>query len=151
MSGYGTAPANADVQKANSFRIEIDGIQVMAFEEYQFSDSECGVIEHRTGIDGPVNNTTAGNWKKATLTLTKYERKGGAADINELLNWSLARSGDKRNGAVITLDEAGAPIRRTNFSDGWISKYTPSEGNANEGEKVMIHKFVVEAKVVSYS
>jgi phage tail-like protein len=151
MAGYGSAAANAEVQLSSGFRIEIDGIQIMAFEEYEFTPLEHSVIEHRTGIDPLINRTSSGITKKAQLTLTKHERVGGVADVNAMLNWALAASTDRRNGAVITLDRAGETIRRTNFSDGWVSQYTPPSGNANEADKIMTHKFVLEVMVASYS
>jgi len=149
MPGYGTAAANADVQLTSQFRLELDGIQVMAFEEVEIGDSEWSEITNRTGIDGLVTQTSSALKKPIDITIKKHERVGGAADIDSIIAWHQGGSGDRRNGAIIYLDRAGAVIRRLNFGNAWIKKYTFPPLNANEESGKAVHSFVLSVPEIS--
>jgi hypothetical protein len=143
MSQYGEAAPDANLEPKGTFRIELDNIQIMAFEKCVIGGIEWTVMESRTGIDPLMKQRSSGFMKPIDITLTKKERTGGAADVNVMIAWAMSGSSDRRSGAVIELDRDGAEIRRLNFNGAWISKYTPSESDAENETDARIHEFVL--------
>jgi len=149
MAEYGNAAPDAEVQLNSRFRLEIDGIQLMAFEKVTIGDSEWTEGTTRTGIDKLVKQTFAGVKNSIEITIEKNERIGGAADINQIIEWHQSGSSDRRTGAIIYLDRAGDPIRRLNFSNAWVKKWTPPEADANADDTAATHSFVLSVPEVS--
>lgn len=151
MSGYGQAAPDANVELKSLFRIEIDNIGIMAFEKCSIGPSEWTVMENRTGID-PLMKTRHSNLQKPIdVTITKSERTGGAEDVNEMITWHQAGSTDRRSGAIVMLDRDGEEIRRFNFRNAWVSKYTPSEMDASNETDAASHEFVIAVGEFSWS
>ncbi len=148
---YGQAAPDANVETKSRFRIEIDNIQIMAFEKCVIGASEWTTGENRTGIDPPMKQRYSGMQKPIDVTLTKNERDGGAADVNEIIAWHQAGSRDRRSGAVIMLSQDGEEIRRFNFRNAWITKYTPSEADAANETDAMTHEFVLAVGEYSWA
>lgn len=149
MPGFGSAAPDADYELNSLFRLEIDGIQVMAFEKVTIGDSEWTEGTSRTGIDGLIKNTFSGLKNPQEITLEKEARVGGAADINQIIEWHQSGSSDRRNGAIIQLNRGGNPIMRLNFSRAWVKKWTPPEWDASADDTAARHTFVLSVPEVS--
>jgi len=126
-------PARDDPYKGFNFLVEIDGITVGAFAEVTGLSSETEVIEYRTGSD-KLNSV------RKLPGLTKYSNivlKRGVTQDAQLWNWRKAieqGTADRRNGSIVLLDEARTPILRWHFSNGWVSKFTGPDLNAEANE-----------------
>ena len=116
-----------------NFLVEIDGITIAAFKQVSGLGSETEVIEYRAGSD-----------KASTVRklpgLTRYANivlKRGVTQNAELWNWRKAieqGTADRRNGSIVLLDDARTPILRWQFSNGWVSKFTGPDLNAEANE-----------------
>jgi phage tail-like protein len=122
-----------DPYKAFNFLVEIDGIAVAAFSEVSGLESETAVIEYRTGGDKEnAVRKLPGLTKHANIVL----RRGVTKDA-ELWNWRrtvVEGRVERRNGAIVLLDDDHTPVLRWTFRAGWISKWTGPELNAKANE-----------------
>jgi phage tail-like protein len=122
-----------DPYKAFNFLVEIDGISVGAFCEVTGLVSETEVIEYRTGSD-KVNTV------RKLPGLTKYANivlKRGVTQDAQLWNWRKAieqGTADRRDGAIVLLDDERNAVRRWRFSNGWIAKIEGPELNAKAND-----------------
>jgi len=121
-TNYGAASADANTELNSKFLLEIDNISVMAFEKITIGDSEWGLITNRTGADGLTKQTASGLKKETTLSIEKHLRVGGAADVNEIIQWHQLGSTSKKSGAIALLDRDGNEVMRLNFKEAWVSK-----------------------------
>jgi phage tail-like protein len=124
-----------DPYKAFNFLVEIDGITVAAFSEVSGLASETDVIEYRAGGKTNTVRKLPGLTRYANIVL----RRGVTQDA-ELWNWrrSVEQGAvDRRNGAIVLLDDDRTPVVRWNFFDGWISKWEGPALNA-KGNDVAI-------------
>jgi phage tail-like protein len=124
-----------DPYKAFNFLVEIDGITVAAFSEASGLVSETDVIEYRAGGKTNTVRKLPGLTRYANIVL----RRGVTQDA-ELWNWrrSVEQGAvDRRNGAIVLLDDDRTPVVRWNFFDGWISKWEGPTLNA-KGNDVAI-------------
>jgi len=103
------------------FRVEIDGIAAASFAAVTGLGSETAVVEYRTG-DAPLNLT------RKLPGLTKYSNivlKRGYTRDASLWQWRKAiveGTVDRRNGAIVLMDESGNDILRWAFRNGWPCK-----------------------------
>lgn len=131
------------------FILEIDNISIGSFEKVSFGDSEWGVIEGRSGNSPLTKITSSGLKTVTTITLEKQLRDGGAAAVQELVDWHNAGSSDRRSGAVIYLNREDEEIQRISFDYGWVSKVTPPELDASQDNTPLVWSF--EISVGSYT
>ena len=125
--------ARDDPYKGYNFLVEIDGITVAAFRQVGGLASETEVIEYRVGSDKT-------NTARKLPGLTKYTNivlKRGITQNTELWNWRKAieqGTPDRRNGAIVLLDDERNPVRRWRFTEGWITKFDGPDLNAKGNE-----------------
>ncbi len=116
-----------------NFLVEIDGVTVAGFSEVSGLASETAVVEYREG--GDKRNSARklpGLTKFSNITL----KRGITAD-RTLWNWRKAvidGAIDRRNGAIILLDEQHQPVLRWRFSNGWPAKWEGPVLNAQASE-----------------
>ena len=151
MAGYGAALPDANTELNSKFLLEIDNIAIMAFEKLTFGDSEWGLITNRTGADDLTKQTASGLKKETTLTIEKHLRVGGAADVNELVQWHQLGSKNKKSGSVVMMDRDGNETLRINFKGAWVSKVGFPELDASQEDQnsvwtfdLSIPEFIVE-------
>lgn len=128
---YGSAAPDANLELANKFVVEIDGIALAAFEKVKLPDLEWAVGETRTGIDALKKQTYSGLQKPGVISLEKALRVGGVADIKKLLEWARGGSTDRRSGSIFLTDRDGQEVLRFNFKNGWASKAAVPEMDAS--------------------
>ncbi len=110
------------------FRLEIDGIQQAGFSEVTVPDTTTDVVEYREGTEITTVRKLPGLTKYGNLSL-----KWGTTDSMELYNWRkqiIDGNIQRKNIAVIVVDEAGHDKARFEFVNAWPSKYDPSDLNA---------------------
>ena len=116
------------------FRVEIDGIDQGGFREVTVADSTQDPIEYREGTELPTVRKVPGLIKYGNVTL-----KWGITDSMALYEWRKAvedgkTKDNRKNMAVIVIDEEGNEKSRWNFSNAWPSKYDPADLNATANE-----------------
>jgi phage tail-like protein len=115
------APARDDPYKGFNFRVEIDGVSLAAFSEVGGLESETAVIEYRAGGESITVRKLPGLTRYANIVL----RRGITQDA-ELWSWRknvIEGRADRRNGAIVLLDDEGNEVVRWNFFQGWICKW----------------------------
>lgn len=116
------------------FRLEIDGLQAAAFSEAMIAETTTEAIDYREGTDPMHVRKLSGLTKFGNITL-----KRGITDSMELYNWhKQIMAGqvqtNRKQVAIIVVDEAGADKARFVVSDAWPTKYDPSDLNAKGNE-----------------
>ena len=110
------------------FRLEIEGIQQAGFSEVTVPDTTTDVVEYREGTEITTVRKLPGLTKYGNLSL-----KWGTTDSMDLYNWRkqiIDGNIQRKNIAVIVVDEAGNDKARYEFVNAWPSKYDPSDLNA---------------------
>jgi phage tail-like protein len=129
-----------DPYKDFNFRVEIEGMAVAAFSEVAGLESETAVIEYRVGGETNTVRKLPGLTKYANIIL----RRGITQDA-ELWNWRknvVDGKADRRNGAIVLLDDDGNELVRWNFFHGWICKWEGPTLNAR-GNEVAIETIAI--------
>jgi phage tail-like protein len=114
-------PQRHDPYKASHFVVEIDGIAAASFSEVSGLTSETEVIEYREGSDRNAVRKLPGLTKYAHLVL-----KRGITQSAELWQWRRSvvdGAVQRRNGAVVLLDDDGSEAVRWTFAQGWICRW----------------------------
>ena len=116
------------------FRVEIDGIDQGGFREVTVADSTQDPIEYREGTHPPTMRKIPGLVKYGNVTL-----KWGVTDSMDLYKWRKAvedgkTAANRKNMAIVLMDEEGNPKARWNFSNAWPTKYDPADLNATANE-----------------
>ena len=120
----------------NNFRflVEIDGISQAGFREVTIPDSTNEPIEYRNGDESPTVRKLPGLVKFANVSL-----KWGTTDSMDIYNWRKTIEEGKikdnrKNVAVVVLDDEGNPAARWEFSQAWPTKYDAPDLNATGNE-----------------
>lgn len=122
-----------DPYRSYNFRIEIDGITVGSFSECSGLSSESDVVEYREGTDVALTvRKLMGLHKCNNITL-----KRGYTQNTELWDWYrniVNGKADRRNGAIILIDEGGKDVMRWGIENAWIRKIEAPSFKASENE-----------------
>ena len=125
--------ARRDPFKNYSFLVEIDGIASAAFKSVSGLGAEVEVIDYREGSD-PVSSSRKlpGRVKYPNVTL-----KRGLTASRDLWDWwqSVVDGGvQRRNVAIVLLDDARTPVLRWLLRNAWIARIEASELDASKNE-----------------
>jgi phage tail-like protein len=116
------------------FRVEIDGISVMAFSEAGGLNVEGGPVEYREGTDKELHvRKLPGLRKYADITLKRGKTEGD----KEMFTWytNIANGvDDRRDGTITLMNEAGQDVMRWHFEKGWVDKIEGPSLNATGNE-----------------
>jgi len=121
-----------DPYKAFHFRVEIDGITRAVFSEVSGLESETIVIEYREGGERTSVRKLPGLTRYPNIVL----RRGITRDA-DLWNWRktvVDGAVDRRNGAIVLLDDDGTEVVRWTFVNGWIAKWQGPALDAESNE-----------------
>jgi phage tail-like protein len=122
-----------DPYRTFNFRVEIDGLTVGAFSECSGLSSDGDSVDYREGTDVPLTvRKLMGLRKYSNVTL-----KRGYTQNNELWTWYLNivnGVADRRNGAVILMDEQRNDVMRWSFENAWPNKIEAPSFNASGNE-----------------
>lgn len=119
------------------FRVEIGGITQAGFNECSFGDTTTEIAEYREGTDPTHMRKLSGQTKYGNVTL-----KWGITDSTELYDWHRAvvdkgALDNRKNIAIILVDETGSDKSRWELQEAWPTKYDPTDFNA-KGNDVAI-------------
>lgn len=125
--------ARRDPFKSYSFLVEIDGIASAAFKSVSGLGAEAEVIEYREGSD-PVSSSRKlpGRVKYPNVTL----KRGITASRDLWQWWKTVADGNvqRRNVAIVLLDDARTPVLRWLLRNAWVAKIEASELEAAKNE-----------------
>jgi phage tail-like protein len=127
--------ARRDPLRNFRFRVEIDGIQQAGFSEVSGFDVTVDPIDYREGTDPTHVRKLTGLTKYGNITL-----KWGVTDSMLLHDWHRQIvDGDiqRKNIAIVVVDETGADKARWEIVEAWPTKYDPTDLNA-KGNDVSI-------------
>lgn len=116
------------------FRLEIDGIQAAAFSDVAIAEVATDAVDYREGTDPMHVRKLSGLTKYGNITL-----KRGITDSLEISNWHKQIiagqiQSNRKQVAIVVVDEAGADKARFVVSEAWPTKYHPSDLNAKGNE-----------------
>ena len=114
-------PARNDPFKNFNFLVEIDGITQAGFSECTGLLLEVDVIEYREGGEMSAVRKLPGRAKVGDITL-----KRGITTSKELHEWvDSIRNGvaNRKNGAIVLLDDARKPVVRWKFVNAFPRKW----------------------------
>jgi phage tail-like protein len=126
--------ARQDPYRNFNFIVEIGGQAVAGFSEVVLPASTADVIEYREGNDFRTRKLP-GRIHFGNLILSR-----GITASNELYQWwRTVETGqtERRDLAVVLLDEARSPVKRWRFFNAWPVRYQPSALNG-QGTDVVI-------------
>ncbi|WP_137148785.1 phage tail protein [Mycolicibacterium sp. CR10] len=122
-----------DPFRSFNFVVDINGIAVAGFSEVTGLMTDGDVIEYREGTDVPLTNRKLpGLYKQSNIVLSK-----GKAKTRVLWEWRLAILNgrvDRRNGAIVLMDELRQRVAEWRFENGWPVKYEAPTLNAKNNE-----------------
>src|SRR4051812_24234117 len=140
-----------DPYRGFNFRVEIDGVTVGSFSEVGGLSSDGDAVEYRNGDDVRLSvRKLPGLRKFANITL-----KRGYTTNDELWKWRaniVSGKTDRRNGAIILMDEERKDVLAWEFEDAWVHKIDGPALNA-KGNEVAIEavEIVVESVTLRVS
>lgn len=124
--------ARVDPYRNFQFLVQIDGFSQAGFSECSGLASEIAVIEYREGGEPTSVRKLPGRVSFHDITL-----KRGVTNSREFYDWHLAGlqgQVDRRNVAIILLDEAGAEVARWRVHNAWPRKWEGPNLNASAND-----------------
>jgi len=112
--------------------LEIEGVEQAGFSEVSGFDVTVDPIDYREGTDPTHVRKLTGLTKYGNVTL-----KWGITDSLELHNWHRQIvDGDiqRKNIAIIVVNEAGEDKARFEIAEAWPSKFDPTDLSAKGNE-----------------
>lgn len=125
-----------DPYRSFNFRLEIGGLTVASFSEVSGLVAEGESVDYREG-DEKVN------WVRKLVGLRKFNNitlKRGYTKNRELWEWYgkiAVGKPDRRDGAVVLMDEARKDVIRWEFVKAWVNKIEGPSFNAHNNEVSM--------------
>jgi phage tail-like protein len=136
-----------DPYRGFNFRVEIDNITVGAFSDVSGLSSDGDIVEFRDAARQLHLRKLTGLRKFSSITL-----KRGYTDNRELWNWRnniVEGTPDRRNGAIVLMDEERNDVLRWEFEGGWIHKIDGPTFNAKGNDVTMESvELVVESLIL---
>ncbi len=122
-----------DPYRGFNFKVQIDDTDVAAFSEASGLTFDIDPVEYREGTDLPLHvRKLTGLRKFANIAL-----KRGFTDNRQLWDWYkdvLNGAVERRDGAIILMDEDRNEVLRWNFTEGWICKWEGPTMNATSND-----------------
>ena len=140
--------ARNDPYAQYNFILEIEGTTSAGFAEVGGLSMEQDIIEYREGSDTATVRKLPGLRKYGNISL-----KRGYTQNRDLWNWrktTIDGLTERKSGAIILRDEAGEPVLRWQFREGWVSKYEgPAlKATANEASMESVEIAVEDVELV---
>ena len=126
-------PGRRDPFKNYSFVVEIDGIASSAFRSVSGLAAEAEVIEYREGSD-PLSSSRKlpGRVRYPNVRLSR-----GLTTTHDLWDWwqtVVSGTVDRRNVAIVLLDDSHTPVLRWLLRNAWIAKFEAPDLDAAGNE-----------------
>ncbi|MGB5105588.1 MAG: phage tail protein [Candidatus Zixiibacteriota bacterium] len=115
------------------FEVELDGINVAAFESCEIPKSTRPVIGNRTGTDQNHQTLTTGNYEPVEITLRKVARSLDSIVIATFREWFEAGGQMKKSGTITYKHpDTGTAYYRIAFENAVCNGLKVPSVNANE-------------------
>ena len=132
----------------STFHVEIDQVTIASFKKVSGIESESEIIEYKEVADGKViTRKMPGQVTYSDIELAK------CIDADTYL-WEWRRmveegdiQGARRNGSIVALDSMMDEVARWNFFNGWISKWSGAEFDAEANEVALETVTIAHEKV----
>jgi phage tail-like protein len=129
--------ARTDPLRNFRFRLEIEGIAQANFSEVAIGETTTEAIDYREGHEPTHVRKLSGMTKFGNITL-----KRGITDSLDIWNWHRQImagqiQAQRKQVAIVVLDETGGDKARFVVSEAWPMKYDPSDLNG-KGNEVLI-------------
>ena len=122
-----------DPYRGFNFRVEIDNLSIGSFSEVSGLSSDGDSVDYREGTDVPLTvRKLMGLRKYSNITL-----KRGYTQNKELWDWYqniVVGVADRRNGAIILMNDERQDVLQWNFENGWPNKIEAPGFNAAGNE-----------------
>jgi phage tail-like protein len=122
-----------DPYRGFNFRIEIERTSVAGFRECTGLNATVDLQEYREGNDVALHpRKLTGLRKFGNITLRR-----GITKERSLWEWYrnlLNGVTDRRNGAIVLMDEAREDVLRWNFTNAWIARWAGPAFNATTND-----------------
>lgn len=118
--------------RASHFKVSLDSITVADFREVQGLDLRSEVLEYREGGLNERSHKVVGQTRFERITLGR-----GTSDSLELFRWiqgAIQGKVERKNGAVLALNQAGEVVARWEFRDAWPCAYEGPDFEADLAE-----------------
>lgn len=128
--------ARNDPYRGFNFRLEIGGLTVASFSEVTGLVAEGDAVAYREGDE-------KNNWVRQLTGLRKFSNitlKRGYTKNRQLWDWYgkiAAGTQDRREGAIVLMDEARKDVLRWEFTKAWPNKVEGPSFNAANNEVSM--------------
>ena len=115
-----------------NFRVEIDGLPELGFQEVVIPGLRIEVVEYRTGADASDTRKLPGRASTGNLVL----RRGIDQDLALWTWFKTIRDGnlDRRNGSIVLMDFERNEVRRWSVFAAWPTAYEFSPLHASKNE-----------------
>lgn len=126
------------------FHVEIDGISQAQFKECSGLESSSEVIEYK---EANKSGVTVVRKQPGALKYSDIVLKRGVTDVMELWDWrkqvEQGKVNDARkNGSIVLYNQSDSEVARWNFVDGWPSKLSGPQANA-DGNEVALEELTI--------
>jgi len=122
-----------DPYRTYNFKVQIDDTDVAAFSEASGLTFDVDPVDYREGTDKSLHvRKLTGLRKFANISL-----KRGLTLNRELWDWYkevLNGTVERRDGAIVLMDEDRREVMRWNFESGWICKWEGPTMNATSND-----------------
>lgn len=127
---------NRDYDEQSMFRLEIDEIEVAAFESCSEFEKESGLSEQREGGNKDVASKKDGIRNLTPITLVR-----GASNDQALYNWyreveDFGSRAAERNASIVQLNPDGSARSRINLKRAWPGKWKRGPWDATSDDPV---------------
>ena len=126
-----------DPYRGFNFRLEVDGLTIASFSEASGLVAEGDPVDYREGAD--MVNSARKLAGPAQISEHRAEARlhpeQGALGL--VPQHRQRRSDDRRNGAIVLMDEAHKDVLRWNFRNAWLNKVEGPSFNATGNEVAM--------------
>ncbi len=113
-----------DPYRNNHFRVIIDGVEAIDFVEVILPEATAEIVEYREGGDKGATRKLVGAVRYSNLVLRR-----GVTQSNALFDWwkNIGEGvSDRRNIAVVLLDNELTEVKRWNLANAWPCRYAAS-------------------------
>ncbi len=115
------APHPDQLNKKFSYKVAIDGLDVVNFREVDGLSVQLDVVEYYEGGDNTHHHKLIGGTRYSNLVLRR-----GTTDCKALWDWikqTLSGTIERKNGSIEALNQQGDPVVRWDFKNAWPCRY----------------------------
>jgi len=129
-----------------NWAVEVDGVVEIKMETCELPEIGRTLKETRTGSDKQNFSTSTGLLEAIDIPFGKHIRRGEISDIKVFWDWWKAGDTDKRDGAIIMLDQQGNEVYRHPFYSAICSRIKPPSFNSEDESEPATFTFTLRVE-----